>query len=217
LGEASIPALAESAASRISTTRQTAVKALSKISSSKVADPLAARLADDMPEIRRAAAQSLQAIGWTPRGVEQSSRFAIEIRDWETAAQGGSMVVPLLMDIIKAKNDYADSWEGAESALAAVSDPAAVSFLTDLCHDPDLAGAALRSLENILCNAGHNLPDASLVAILELPGLVQNQFEFDGNSSTFQVVGFEPLDQSRLVHYASQELERRKTTLAVAG
>ncbi|HEY1171303.1 MAG TPA: HEAT repeat domain-containing protein [Verrucomicrobiae bacterium] len=217
LGEPAIPALAEASASRTSNTRQAAVKALSKIKSARIGEALAARLADDIAEIRHMAALALQAAGWTPRTPDQAARYAIEVKDWESAAQGGSMVIPLLMDIIKAKDEHADSWQGAESALSAIRDAAATPFLIELCQDPDLAAASARALENILADGAHNVSDHQLGAILELPGLAQNQFEFDQQTATFQIVGFEPVDISRVVHYVNLELDRRRTTLAAAG
>ncbi|MCD6050759.1 MAG: hypothetical protein K0Q55_2162, partial [Verrucomicrobia bacterium] len=48
-------------------------------------------------------------------------------------------------------------------------------------------------------------------------GLVQNQYEFVQASSTFQVVGVEPVDMSRLFHHVTHELDRRITSLAAAG
>jgi HEAT repeat protein len=217
LGEPAIPALAEAAASRLSNIRLTAVNALTKIPSPKVAEPLAARLTDDTPAIRHTAALTLQKLGWSPRSPAQAARFAIEIQDWESAAQGGFIVVPQLMEIIKAKNEHPDSWPGAEKALAAIQDVEAVPFLIELCNDPDLTSASVHALENILAQSGAELSDRDLGSIVDLPTLMQNQHEFDQQSATFQVVGFEPLDTSRLQLYASRELDRRKTSFAATG
>lgn len=217
LGEPAIAAIGEATASRISNTRLTAVKALAKIQSAKTAEPLASRLADDTPEIRRAAALSLQQLGWSPRTPELAARYAVEIRDWENAALGGKTVVPLLMEIIKSKDEYSDCWQGAETALGSIQDKTAVPFLIELSQDPDLSSASVRSLESIVGQHAPDISDRDLSAILDLPGLAQNQFEFDKTSSAFQVVGFEPVDTSRLVHYTTRELDRRKTTLAAAG
>jgi HEAT repeat protein len=217
LGEPALHALSEAACSRMSNTRLAAVKALAKIKSAKAAEPLAARLADDTPAIRHTAALALKELGWSPRTKEHSARYAIEIQDWETAAQGGFIVVPLLMEIIKTKDEHSDSWQDAETALASLQDVAAVPFLTELCHDPDLARASVRALENIVSQEGHNLADGDLVAITELPGLAQNQYEYDSATSTFQVVGFEPVDMTRLLSHTTRELDRRRTTLAATG
>ncbi len=217
MGEAAIPALAEATASRISNTRLIAVKALAKIQSAKVSEALAARLADDTADIRHTAALALQSLGWAPRNPDSAARYAIEVQDWESAAQGGRMVIPLLMEIIKTKNEHSDSWQGAETALAAIQDTGAVPFLTELSNDPDLASACVRALETILSQHSHELADQDLGAVLDLPGLVQNQYEFDSASSTFQIVGFEPVDMSRLFHHVTHELDRRKTSLAAAG
>ncbi|MGV3757049.1 MAG: HEAT repeat domain-containing protein [Verrucomicrobiota bacterium] len=217
VGEPAIAALTEAAASRLSNTRGAAVQALAKISSAKAAEPLATRLADDTPAIRKTAAQALQKLGWSPRNPDQAARYAIEIQDWESAAQGGFIVVPLLLEIIKAKNEHADSWTGAETALAAIMDVNAVPFLIELCNDPDLTSASVRAMENILAQSSHELSDRDLSAIADLPTLMQNQHEFDSQTSTFQIVGFEPLDISRLQQHASRELDRRKTSFAATG
>ena len=217
LGEAAIPSLAEATASRISSTRLTAVKALAKIPSPQIAEALTARLADDTGAIRHTAALALQALGWSPRNPDSAARYAVEIQDWESAAQGGRIVVPLLLEIIKAKNEHSDSWQGAETALAGIQDAGAVPFLTELSQDPDLASACIRALETIFSQHSHELSDRDLGAILDLPALVQNQYDFDNHTSTFQIVGFEPVDMSRLIHHVTRELDRRKTSLAAAG
>lgn len=217
LGEPALPSLGEAAGSRISNTRLAAVKALAKVKSAKAAEPLAARLADDTPAIRHIAALALQELGWTPRTPEHSARYAIEIKDWESAAHGGFIVVPLLIEIIKSKEEHSDSWQGAETALASLQDVAAAPFLIELCRDPDLASASVRALENIVSQQAHNLSDQDLSAIMELPGLAQNQYEFDSGTATFQIVGFEPVDTTRLLQHVAREQDRRKTNLAAAG
>jgi HEAT repeat protein len=216
-GEAAVPALTIASASRISTTRMAAVKALARISSAKIGEPLAARLSDDVPEIRKAAAQALKHIGWAPRTPEHSGRFAIEIHDWESASLGGNFVLPLLMEIVKAKAENPDSWQGAESALAGIQDPNAVPFLVELACDPDLASASLKALEATLGQYAAKVAEQDLLHIMALPGLAQNQYEFDQTNSTFQIVGFEPLSTERVLQYASRELERRKNLLTAAG
>ncbi len=187
LGEPAIPALTMATNSRISTTRLAAVKALAHIASAKISEALAARLSDDVAEIRKAAAQGLKEIGWAPRTPEHSARYAIEVQDWETAALGGNIVLPLLMEIVKAKADHADSWQGAESALAAINDPNAVPLLVELAADPDLASASVRALEATLNQHITEAAEKDLQAIMAFPGLAQNQYEFDQSNTTFQV------------------------------
>jgi HEAT repeat protein len=217
LGEPAIPALTMATNSRISTTRLAAVKALAHIASAKISEALAARLSDDVAEIRKAAAQGLKEIGWAPRTPEHSARYAIEVQDWETAALGGNIVLPLLMEIVKAKADHADSWQGAESALAAINDPNAVPLLVELAADPDLASASVRALEATLNQHITEAAEKDLQAIMAFPGLAQNQYEFDQSNTTFQVVGFEPVNTERLQQFARRELERRKSSLTPAG
>lgn len=217
VGEPAIPALATASNSRISATRLAAVKALSQINSAKTAEALANRLTDDVAEIRRVAAHALKQLGWSPRTKEQIARYAVEVRDWETAAQGGVLVLPLLLEIIKGKVEYPDAWQGAESALGAIQDAEAFPMLLELASDPDLSEAAVHALEEILNQHGAGVAEKDLQAIVALPGLAHNQYEFDQASASFQVVGFEPVNTSRLTQYAARELERRKTSLAATA
>lgn len=217
LGEVAIPALTEASTSRTSATRLQAVKALSTINSPQTSEALANRLMDDGAEIRHCAAQALARLGWIAKNKEHASRFAIETRDWETAATGGYRVIPLLMDIIKGRAEHLDSWEGAESALAAIQDIAAVGLLCELATDPDLAHASLRALEGTISQLGKEVPENDLLNVLQLPVLMQNQYEYDPETSAFRLIGFEPLDLERLHQLASHELQRRKTYISATG
>jgi len=217
LGEAAIAPLSEASARRSSPIRLAAVQALARIGSPAAQEALAARLMDDAPHVRRAAAEALAGSGWKPQSPELAGRFAVENRDWEAASEGGVHVLPILLEIIKNKDGNPDTWQGAETALAGMYDANAVSLLIELATDPDLSAAIVQALENILIRQGSLVSEADLHAIMNLPALTQHQFELDEKSSSFQVVGFEPVETMRLAALAEGELQRRKSFITAAG
>lgn len=111
--------------------RMAAAKALGKIGDSRAVEPLVDRLDDGRSQVREAAAEALEAMGWQPADEEAQAWFLITKGNWKgCVALGTPAVEPLIAVLLRGKEE--DVRTGAANALAEIGDPRAEQALVQV-------------------------------------------------------------------------------------
>jgi len=108
-------------------TRQRAAEELAKAKEAKVIDVLVPLLQDPHSGVRKAAAQSLSALGWQPAADSDRARHAVALQEWDRAVAIG---VPAVEPLIALLTD--ENWavmRAASTALGQIGDMSAVEPL----------------------------------------------------------------------------------------
>lgn len=110
-----------------------AIEALGEINVQQAITRLVAFLADHTEEIRQAAAQALDAMGWQPTHEQEQALLTIARRNWDEAVRlGGAAVEPLMAIVLRNERDQDPNRHTAHDAILAlgkIADPRAVETL----------------------------------------------------------------------------------------
>ncbi len=112
-------------------------------------EPLLAVMKDPDEEVRRAAAVTLEKLGWQPMSEAQAVEYWTARRRWVELIELGAPAVPALLGFLEDANP--DNRLAAADALASLEDPRSVPLLIDLLSDarPLARQSAARGLENL--------------------------------------------------------------------
>lgn len=192
-----------------------ATRCLGQIGGAKAAEPLSKRLLASTPAIRRAAAEALAAMKWRSLDPALSARQAIALGNWEEAAQYGSASADLLIQVIKEHSPDSEEYRAAESALAGVADPRAVSALLAHARDGQVAQAVVRTLRALLEKNGSEVEVAHLRELAVLSNVLQFQYAFDARYGKQVRTGMEEVDTLPIIELAQRELARRSLSIRI--
>jgi HEAT repeat protein len=217
LGSAAVGPLTQALESGDSRTRLAAISALGRIGETGVAESLAVRLRDKHREVRRAAAETLNALGAQPADPALAALVGIELRDWDRVAQQGSIAAEPLIAFLQARDVEPDALEAAGQCLSRVADADAAGLLAAQASDGRISGAVTAALAGLLAQCASAIPEAALEAMSQLPDVPRYRYEFDAAACTYTREGVEQLDCSALRQGALAELERRRAGVEVPG
>ncbi len=86
-------------------TRRQAAENLGAIGGTEAVDPLVNALKDQNCGVRKAAAGSLNTLGWEPEDNQQKALCAVALEDWDGAAGLGEAAVEPLMTVLRDRSE----------------------------------------------------------------------------------------------------------------
>jgi len=138
--------------------RKQAAEELGTIGDAKAVDPLIEALEDRDCSVRRAAAGSLDSLGWKPQDDQRKALYAVAMADWTGAANLGEAAVEPLMIVLRDSRELLMQEKAAE-ALIDVGE-AAVESLIETLKDEKVHDVAAAVLVNIGTPAVKHLIEA---------------------------------------------------------
>jgi len=217
LGVSAVDALILAARSSRPATQERAIQCLAETRSVRALQPLQDLLQAPERSVRQAAARALKSLEWVPNDNALAVVQAIELENWPEAAAHGQAAVAPLVAALKGAHGEPKRRAIIVAALCSIRDGAAARTLAALCHDGEVAGAAVQALSNLLEHQAAQIATDALTEITALQNVVQFQFTFDPQYQRPVRSGMEFIKTESLRADAAAELSRRSTAPAPAG